>query len=197
MTTPLGANISRVDGRVKTTGAARYPADYRETDTATAVLVTSTVGLGRITGMDTDAATQAPGVIAVYTPFAPLRLEPVDPSALGENYRPLQDQEVRFRGQAIGVVVADTFEHARDAAAMITASYDERAPRTSLADAGAGVSMPAEASGNTTILAPGSVPSTAPSAAARSLSTSPSASRRNMPRPWNLMPPSQSGTAIS
>jgi len=155
MTTPLGANISRVDGRVKTTGAARYPADYRETDTATAVLVTSTVGLGRITGMDTDAATQAPGVIAVYTPFAPLRLEPVDPSALGENYRPLQDQEVRFRGQAIGVVVADTFEHARDAAAMITASYDERAPRTSLADAGAGVSMPAEASGNTTILAPG------------------------------------------
>lgn len=155
MTTPLGANISRVDGRVKTTGAARYPADYREPDTATAVLVTSTVGLGRITGMDTDAATQAPGVIAVYTPFAPLRLEPVDPSALGENYRPLQDQEVRFRGQAIGVVVADTFEHARDAAAMITASYDERAPRTSLADAGAGVSMPAEASGNTTILAPG------------------------------------------
>ena len=155
MTTPLGANISRVDGRVKTTGAARYPADYREPDMVTAVVVTSTVGLGRITAMDTDAATQAPGVVAVYTPFAPLRLEPVDPSALGENYRPLQDQEVRFRGQAIGVVVADTFEHARDAAAMITPSYDERAPRTSLADAGTGVSMPAEASGNTTILAPG------------------------------------------
>ncbi|AQA04642.1 hypothetical protein BVC93_21950 [Mycobacterium sp. MS1601] len=155
MTTPLGANISRVDGRVKTTGVARYPADYQEPGMAHAVLVTSTIGLGRITAMDTDAAAAAPGVVAVYTPFAPLRLEPADPSGLGENYRPLQDQEVRFRGQAIGVVVADTFEHARDAAAMITTSYEERTPRTSLADAGPGVTMPAEVSGTTTVLAPG------------------------------------------
>ncbi|MGB3485342.1 MAG: xanthine dehydrogenase family protein molybdopterin-binding subunit [Mycobacterium sp.] len=151
---PLGGYISRIDGRVKTTGVARYPADYQEPDLAHAVLVSATIGLGQVTAMDTEAAAQAPGVIAVYTPFAPLPLEPVAEGDLGENYRPLQDQEVRFHGQAIGVVVADTFEHARDAVAMIAVDYAPRTPRTSLADAGPGISMPA-ALGNRTELAPG------------------------------------------
>jgi xanthine dehydrogenase YagR molybdenum-binding subunit len=117
--------------------------------------VSATIGLGRINAMEVDAAQRAPGVLAVYTPFAPLRLQPVAAAALGENYRPLQDREVRFFGQAIGVVVADSFEHARDAAAMITADYQSRSPRTSLADAGPGVSIAMAESGNKTILAPG------------------------------------------
>ena len=104
---PLGGNISRTDGRAKTTGAARYSADYGEPDLVHAVLVSATIGLGSITAMDSDAATHAPGVLAVYYPFAPLRLQPVAQDALGERYRPLQDREVRFHGQAIGVVVAD------------------------------------------------------------------------------------------
>lgn len=152
---PLGGDISRVDGRAKTTGAARYSADYREPDLVHAVLVSATIGLGRINAMDTDAAERAPGVQAVYTPFAPLRLQPVAEDALGENYRPLQDHEVRFFGQAIGVVVADTFEHARDAAAMITTDYQSRTPRTALADAGEGTSIAMPESGNRTLLAPG------------------------------------------
>jgi xanthine dehydrogenase YagR molybdenum-binding subunit len=155
---PLGGNISRVDGRPKTTGAARYSADYREPDLVHAVLVSATIGLGTITAMDTDAAVRAPGVVAVYTPFAPLRLQPVAAGTLGENYRPLQDREVRFHGQAIGVVVADSFEHARDAAAMITTDYQSRTPRTSLDGAGPGVSIAMPESGNRTVLAPG-VPS--------------------------------------
>jgi xanthine dehydrogenase YagR molybdenum-binding subunit len=117
--------------------------------------VSATIGLGRINAMEVDAAQRAPGVLAVYTPFAPLRLQSVAAAALGENYRPLQDREVRFFGQAIGVVVADSFEHARDAAAMITADYQSRSPRTSLADAGPGVSIAMAESGNKTILAPG------------------------------------------
>lgn len=152
---PLGGNISRIDGRAKTTGAARYSADYGEPDLVHAVLVSATIGLGSITAMDSDAATHAPGVLAVYSPFAPLRLQPVAQDALGERYRPLQDREVRFHGQAIGVVVADSFEHARDAAAMISIDYQSRAPRTSLADAGPGVSIAVPDSGNKTLLAPG------------------------------------------
>ena len=151
---PLGGEISRVDGRPKTTGGARYSADYEEPDMAHAVLVSATIGLGRIDNMDVDAAEQAPGVLAVYTPFAPLRLQPVAENALGENYRPLQDREVRFFGQAIGVVVADSFEHARDAASMITTAYETRTPRTSLAGR-AGVSITMPESGNRTVLAPG------------------------------------------
>ncbi|MDX1872066.1 molybdopterin cofactor-binding domain-containing protein [Mycolicibacterium sp. 120266] len=152
---PLGGEISRVDGRAKTTGAARYSADYQEPDLVHAVLVSAATGLGTVTAMNTDAATRAPGVLAVYTPFAPLQLQPVAEDALGEKYRPLQDREVRFHGQAIGVVVADSFEHARDAAAMITVDYQSRTPRTSLADAGPGVSIAMPDSGNKTILAPG------------------------------------------
>ncbi|OAN41833.1 xanthine dehydrogenase family protein molybdopterin-binding subunit [Mycolicibacterium iranicum] len=152
---PLGGNISRIDGRAKTTGAARYSADYRESDLAYAVLVSATIGLGTVTAIDTDAAARAPGVLAVYSPFAPLPLHPVADDALGENYRPLQDREVRFHGQAIGVVVADSFEHARDAAAMIRADYQSRTPRTSLADAGRGTSIAMPESGNKTVLAPG------------------------------------------
>jgi xanthine dehydrogenase YagR molybdenum-binding subunit len=53
---------------------------------------------------------------------------------LGENYAPLQDAEVRFHGQIIAMVVAETFEQARDAAAMVTTTYDATAPRTSLDD---------------------------------------------------------------
>jgi len=152
---PLGGEISRVDGRPKATGAARYSADYREPDLVHAVLVSATIGLGTITAMGTDAAQRAPGVLAVYTPFTPLRLQPVADDALGERYRPLQDHEVRCFGQAIGVVVADSFEHARDAAALITTDYQTRTPRTSLADAGPGTSIAGPESGNQTVLAPG------------------------------------------
>lgn len=120
-----------------------------------AVLVSASIGLGRIAAMQTDAAERAPGVLAVYTPFAPLRLQPVADDALGERYCPLQDREVRFFGQAIGVVVADSFEHARDAAAMITTAYQARTPRASLADAGPGISITGRESGNKTVLAPG------------------------------------------
>lgn len=152
---PLGGEISRVDGRPKITGAARYSADYREPELVHAVLVSATIGLGRINTMNIDAAQRAPGVLAVYTPFAPLRLQPVAADALGEKYRPLQDREVQFYGQAIGVVVADSFEHARDAAAMIITDYQSRTPRTSLDAARPGTSIASPESGNRTILAPG------------------------------------------
>lgn len=51
-----------------------------------------------------------------------------------ENYVPLRDAAVRFHGQAVAMVVAETPEQARDAAARITATYDIRPPRTSIAD---------------------------------------------------------------
>ncbi len=155
MTAPLiGGQVSRVDGRAKTTGGARYAADYREPEMAHAVVVQATIGLGRVTAMHTDAATKSTGVLAVYSPFNPLRLYP-DPSGRGENYQPLQDRDVRFRGQTIGVVVADSFQHARDAAALITADYGERSPRISLTDAGPGATIAGDDPGQRTFLAPG------------------------------------------
>lgn len=130
--TPVGREIDRIEGRLKVTGAARYSGDYPAPALAHAYLVTSSIGLGRIRTMDTAAALGAPGVLDVYSPFHPLRLYVMP--GLGENYAPLQDRDVRFHGQIIAMVVAESFEQARDAAAMITTTYNAEPPRTSLDD---------------------------------------------------------------
>ncbi|MBP2337230.1 xanthine dehydrogenase YagR molybdenum-binding subunit [Saccharothrix coeruleofusca] len=136
---PIGRRTDRVDGPAKVTGSAPYAADYRPEGLVHAHLVQATVGRGEVRGMDVSRAEAAPGVIAVFTPFRPLPLNPPSPQHSGENYSALQDTAVRFRGQIIGLVVADTAERARDAAALVTADYAVTPPRTSLADAGPGV----------------------------------------------------------
>ncbi|MFD7666845.1 xanthine dehydrogenase family protein molybdopterin-binding subunit [Streptomyces sp. NPDC059788] len=137
---PLGREIDRVDGPLKVTGRAPYAADYRPEGLVHGHLVQATVGRGTVRGMDVSRAEAAPGVIAVFTPFRPLRLKPPSGES-GENYSALQDTVVRFRGQIIGLVVAETFEQARDAAALVSADYAVTTSRTSLVDAGPGVSQ--------------------------------------------------------
>src|SRR6476646_1261970 len=63
----VGTPISRVDGRAKVTGAAKYAADYPVQNLAHAVLVGSMIARGRVTGIDVAAAEGAPGVLAVIT----------------------------------------------------------------------------------------------------------------------------------
>ncbi|MEV0894058.1 xanthine dehydrogenase family protein molybdopterin-binding subunit [Promicromonospora sp. NPDC050262] len=134
---PVGRETERVDGRLKVTGAAEYSGDYRAADLAHAYLVTSTVARGTVTGIDTAAAEASPGVVRVYAAPEPrLALYAVTGQAAGftENYLPLKSEMVHFHGQAIAMVVAETPEQARDAAALVTATYDTQPPRTSIAD---------------------------------------------------------------
>ena len=63
----IGQPLSRVDGRLKVTGAARYAADIPIAELAHAVIVHSTIANGRIASIDTTAAERAPGVLAVFT----------------------------------------------------------------------------------------------------------------------------------
>ena len=157
MSTPIGSDIGRVDGRLKVTGAARYSADHPLDRVAHAHVVVSAISRGRVRSMNVDDARGAPGVLAVYTPFAAPRLYPVA-HIMVENYAVLQDPQVRFRGQVIGVVVAETPEQARDAAALVTAEYDETPARTSLSAGLPGVPVFPLQEGapvNPTVLAPG------------------------------------------
>jgi xanthine dehydrogenase YagR molybdenum-binding subunit len=134
---PVGRETDRVDGRLKVTGAAEYSGDYRATDLAHAHLVTSTIARGKVTGFDTAAALASPGVLQVHTaPNNPLRLYQTtgQPAAFSENYIPLKTDLVHFHGQAIAMVVAETPEQARDAAALVTATYEVQQPRTSVTD---------------------------------------------------------------
>ena len=92
-----------------------------------AVMVTCTIAAGRVTAMDTTAAAAAPGVIAILTPQNAPRLPAGGRAAVnppsGRVLSLLQDDEVHYNGQPIGVVVADTLERAMEGARLVKLSY--------------------------------------------------------------------------
>ncbi|WP_326761653.1 xanthine dehydrogenase family protein molybdopterin-binding subunit [Streptomyces phaeochromogenes] len=138
----VGAPLSRVDGRLKVTGQAKYAAD-QEPDgpggVVHAVVVDSSIALGRITGIDTGAAEAQPGVLKVLhhrnAPRLPYGPNPGSLNLPGERLRVFQDDRVRFHGQPVAVVVATTLEAAQHAASLVKLDYDSEQPITDLADA--------------------------------------------------------------
>src|SRR5438128_985573 len=127
----VGTPMSRVDGRLKVTGGARYAAEFEVKDMAYGVLVLSTIARGQVKKIDTAAAEKAPGVLAVITyrnagkvALPDKAKASVDPK-VGRPLQPFQDNRVHYHGQPIAVVVADTFERATHAATLVHASYDE------------------------------------------------------------------------
>src|SRR5437764_13050513 len=137
----IGKPLDRVDGRLKVTGKARYAAEYHLPDLAYGVLVGSTVARGRVTALDTAAAEAAPGVLAVLThrtaPELPEWKEvPGTPNpSVGKPLQPLRDDVICHNGQPIALVVADTFERATHAAALVRATYHEERGVTDFAAA--------------------------------------------------------------
>ncbi|WP_188187805.1 xanthine dehydrogenase family protein molybdopterin-binding subunit [Nonomuraea sp. SYSU D8015] len=128
-----GTPLSRVDGRLKVTGRAAYAAEHDVRGVVHGVIVTSTVGRGRITGVDTRDAVAQRGVLKVIShlnapklPYRPFRGVP-DP-ARGERLRIFQDDRVRFFGQPVAVVVAETLEIAQHAASLVKVAYDGERP---------------------------------------------------------------------
>jgi xanthine dehydrogenase YagR molybdenum-binding subunit len=124
----IGRPLPRVDGRAKVTGGARYAADFNQQDQAYAVIVNATVGLGRITAIGSAADSSMPGLLAVISHLNAPRLAydshkgPIDP-AVGERLHVLQDDQVRFYGQPVAVVVAETLDQAEQAAAALRVTY--------------------------------------------------------------------------
>lgn len=135
----VGAPLSRVDGRLKVTGQAKYAADHEPDGVVHAVVVDSSAALGRITGIDTGAAEARPGVLKVIhhrnAPKLPYGPNPGSLNLPGERLRVFQDDLVRFRGQPVAVVVAGTLEAAQHAASLLEIDYDSERPTTDLTDA--------------------------------------------------------------
>ena len=133
MTTATGQPLPRVDGRPKVTGTARYSAEIPVPDMAYACLVGARVAGGRVTGIDSSAAEEEPGVLAVLTHLNLPKIAaqpPLVPSlaggpAPGETFFPLQDDVVHYAGQHVALVVADTHERAQHAAGLLRVSYAE------------------------------------------------------------------------
>jgi xanthine dehydrogenase YagR molybdenum-binding subunit len=141
----IGQPLSRVDGRAKVTGAARYSYEEPVHNAVYAVMVTSTIAAGRVASIDSAAARAVPGVIAVLTHENAPR---VAADAGDRKLKVLQDAQVFYDRQPVALVVADTFEHATDAAAQVRVAYDRTPPATTMASPGALEYKPEAANNN-------------------------------------------------
>ncbi|MBE9055145.1 xanthine dehydrogenase family protein molybdopterin-binding subunit [Sphaerospermopsis sp. LEGE 08334] len=128
----IGTGINRKDGLAKVTGAATYAAEHQIPNLVHGYLVTASIAKGRIKNIDTQAAAKAKGVIAVFThKNAPQISKPSNNfinSKIYEARLPLADEQIHYAGQIIGLVVADTFERARDAAHLVKVEYIKDTP---------------------------------------------------------------------
>ncbi|RWP69033.1 xanthine dehydrogenase family protein molybdopterin-binding subunit [Mesorhizobium sp.] len=133
----IGKSVSRVDGRLKVTGAATYAAEFEVPNLAHAAVVRSIVANGRIASIDTAEAERAPGVIAVVTHSNAPRLtyqphKGLPDAAVGERLHVLQDDRVTHQGQPIALVVAETLEQAVYAAEVVRVTYRNEAAATDM-----------------------------------------------------------------
>jgi xanthine dehydrogenase YagR molybdenum-binding subunit len=131
---PVEDGLSRVDGRLKVTGAAKYSAEYNIKGVTYGVLVGSTITKGTVKALDTKQAERAPGVLAVITYLNC----PNIPGYHTENQPakgPLKiffDDKIYFNGQPIALVIADTFERALFASSLVKAEYNKEQHQTDL-----------------------------------------------------------------
>lgn len=143
----IGLALDRVEGPAKVSGRARYSYEYLGAgEVGYGLIVGSTIAKGKITSVHVEAAEAAPGVMLVIThlnapkqpPFVPndVSMPETQPGRPAIRPRPyLADDQVRYLGEPIALVVADSFERARHAAALVTATYEEATPTSDLSSA--------------------------------------------------------------
>src|ERR1041385_3358685 len=142
MAEQIGTPTPRVDGHAKVSGAARYASDFPVARPAFAFLVTSPIARGRIAQIDESETRSLSGVIEVLTyknvgkairggeTFA-------KHGYMGTSIAPLASEKIWHDGQIVGVVLADTFETARDGAHRLQIRYAEEKPSATFGSPGA------------------------------------------------------------
>ena len=126
MTHVIGQPIDRIDGHAKVTGSAAYAADNRVDGMVFGTIVTATIGRGRITEINTKSAQKVPGVLLVMTHENAPKQAPSKAKAEDRNARPkpqLTSRDIRYFGQPIALVVAETPEASQAAAAAVVVTY--------------------------------------------------------------------------
>ena len=125
---PIGRPLDRVDGRLKVTGSATYAYEYAAQGGAVyGFIVSASIGKGRILGVDVRDAQRAPGVLLILTkdnappqsPWGPVDL----PDRFARAEPALNTDDVPYFGFPVAFVVADTFEQASAAAALVHVNY--------------------------------------------------------------------------
>ena len=123
----VGAPVERIEDLRLLTGKAVYVDDIHREGMLHAVIVRSSIAHGRIRAVDVEAARAMPGVCGVFTgrdvagdnngkvPTIPLRLAPL-PELVPFEQCVIALDKVRYVGEPVAIVVADTPAHAEDAA---------------------------------------------------------------------------------
>jgi xanthine dehydrogenase YagR molybdenum-binding subunit len=131
MAATIGTSTSRVDGRAKVTGLAKYAGEFNGPNLVYGAVVTSTITKGRIARIDASRALAVQGVLDVLTPDNRPKMASTDegyhddvaPEA-GSPFRPLYDDKVRFNGQPIALVLAEDWETAVFATTRVSVEYE-------------------------------------------------------------------------
>src|ERR1051325_2795365 len=150
-TAKIGAPAPRIDGRLKVTGEARYASDMPLADPAYAYLVTSGIAKGRIAAIDDSASRAVPGFLDSLThQNAADTIKPgklfSDGGYLGTTITPLASDRIQHDGQIVAVVLAGTFEAAREAAHRLDIVYEDEEPAAGFDSPGATTVAAKEAS---------------------------------------------------
>ena len=137
----------RYESREKVTGTARYPADMRLPRVAHAYLCTSRIARGTIQAFDLAAAKAVPGVLDILTHETigdqPRQVPAIYQGGyLSDSFRPLGSAEIAYWGQPIAVVIAETYEIAREAAHRIDVTYAPESRPAATIDSPEAVTQP-------------------------------------------------------
>jgi len=133
MTNYIGTATSRVDGRAKVTGEAKYAGEFSVSGLAYGSIVDSAIAKGRIARLDTSEALRVEGVLDVLTHQNRPTMagtneawkDEVAPEQ-GSPFRPLYDDRIMFSAQPIALVLAEDWETARYAATLVRVEYEKQ-----------------------------------------------------------------------
>ena len=131
MTRIVGQSITRVDARAKVTGAAKYPGDFVMDDMLHAKILFAGRPHARVLRIDTSEAEAVPGVVAIFTaqdvPVNEYGLQtPDQPVLCGPGSSKPDADVVRFVGDQVAVVVAETERAAARARDLVRVEYEHR-----------------------------------------------------------------------
>ena len=139
MASYIGTATSRVDGRAKVTGEARYAGEFNVPGLVNGYVVEATIPKGRIARIDTSDALSIAGVIDVLTHLNRPSMADKDDAykddvapEKGSPYRPLYDDRILFTGQPVALVLAEDWETARVAATQVKIEYQKEPHVTEL-----------------------------------------------------------------
>jgi xanthine dehydrogenase YagR molybdenum-binding subunit len=128
----VGQPASRIEGPLKTTGTATYAYEWHDIGAKPAYghVIGAGIAKGRITSMDLSKAKAAPGVLAIVTSENAGNVGKGDRNTA----KLLAGPEIQHYHQAVALVVAETFEQARSAAALVKIEYAEAKGHYDLAE---------------------------------------------------------------